>query len=186
VLKTFNSVVADGFSIESIGSFPPAMIIMRCRPNFAPLCSILELCEALAFASVQCLGFGAWAAAEAMAMSCVAWTWAAQGEDLQREMREAFDSLLQFMLVTICQCSLHQLAGAAPFVEWSKEASAAAARGDSEQVLVCVSFHHRLSLISLSTAEEVTPSVRVARVARARCGRVVLGSHSTVTRLRSH
>lgn len=107
---------------------------MRCRPNFAPLPSILELCEALALAAVQCAGFGTWSAAEAMAMSCIAWAWAVQGQDLIPDMRTAFDSLLQSMLVTMCQCNLQRLASSAPFVAWSKEACAAAARGDSAQV----------------------------------------------------
>ena len=37
---------------------------MNTRPNFAPLPSILELCEALAFAAAQCMGMDAMQAAE--------------------------------------------------------------------------------------------------------------------------
>jgi hypothetical protein len=39
---------------------------MKTRPKFAPLPSILELCEALAFAAAQCMGMDAMQAAESL------------------------------------------------------------------------------------------------------------------------
>jgi hypothetical protein len=126
--------VADNATIKSICSSPPAVIIMRTCPNFAPIASILELCEALALAAAHCAGIGAWTAAQAMAMSCIAWAWAVQVEDLRPDMRTSFENLLQCMLVMMCQCNLHKLASSTPFVAWSKEAAAAVARGDHAQV----------------------------------------------------
>ena len=110
---------------------------MQTHPSFAPLPTLLELCEALAFAAAQCLGMGVWAASEALLASGIAWAWAVQGVDMQRDMRTSFESLLQYMLVMMCQCSLHQLACSSPFVAWSNEARAAAAVGDTAQVGHC-------------------------------------------------
>ena len=124
----------DCLAIDSISNCPPPIVIMQTRPTFAPLPSLLELCEALAFAGAQCVGMGVWAAGEALLTSGVAWAWAVQGLNMQREMRTAFDSLLQCMLVMMCQCNLHQLACSSSFVTWSKEALAASALGDTTQV----------------------------------------------------
>ena len=80
---------------------------------------------------------GVWAASEALLASGIAWAWAVQGVDMQRDMRTSFELLLQYMLVMMCQCSLHQLACSSPFVAWSNEARAAAAVGDTAQVGHC-------------------------------------------------
>lgn len=72
-------------------------------------------------------------------VSGASWAWAVQVEDMQHDMRASFNSLLQFFLITMCQCNLHQLACSTPFVAWSNEATAAAARGDTGQVLRCLS-----------------------------------------------
>ena len=48
----------DCLAIDSISNCPPPIVIMQTRPTFAPLPSLLELCEALAFAGAQCVGMG--------------------------------------------------------------------------------------------------------------------------------
>jgi hypothetical protein len=57
---------ADDATVQSIGKFPPAVVIMNTRPHFAPLPAILELCEALALAATYFVGIHAWATAEAL------------------------------------------------------------------------------------------------------------------------
>jgi hypothetical protein len=127
--------VVEPTVILSIGSLPPPIVIMNTRPQFVALPSLLELCEALAFAAAQCAGMCVWHAAEALLASGIAWAWAVQGQDMQADMQGAFSCLMHGMLVTLCQCRLHRLASSAPFVSWSKQALAAISRGDGLQVV---------------------------------------------------
>jgi hypothetical protein len=106
---------------------------MNLRPAFTPRASLLELCEALAFAAAYCVGACMWVAAEALLVRGATWAWAVWGEEQQHHNKEALSSLLQCMLEMTCQCSLHQLASMPPFVAWSMDASDAALRGDAVQ-----------------------------------------------------
>lgn len=162
---------------------------MNTRPNFAPLQSILELCEALTFAASYFISMGAWAAAEMLLVwrvdsgivpcdvsltDCsaspvpsvhtiskvngISWTWAVQVEEMDHAMQTSFDSLFQYLLLTMCQCSLHQLACSPPFVSWSREAAAAAGRGDTAQV------HHRPCDPHRYMQSDACAAVTIARV----------------------
>jgi hypothetical protein len=67
-------------------------------------------------------------------VSGIAWAWAVQVGEMQSSTRASFDYLLQHLLLTMYQCSLHQLACSPSFVAWTKEATEAAGRGDMRQV----------------------------------------------------
>ncbi len=110
------------------------MIIMNTRPQFAALPSLLELCEALAFAAAYFTGMCVWNVAESLLSSGIAWAWAVQGQNMQADMQAAFSCLLHGMLATLCQCNLHRLASSQPFVSWLDDTLAAFTRGDSLQV----------------------------------------------------